>query len=422
LNTINRSGVHLLALINDILDMSRIEAGQVGLNSAPFDLTDLVKDLEVMFRLRAETKGLRLEVDIGPDCPCSLDADVGKLRQVLINLLGNAVKFTQRGLVRLRVSMTERENRQLWLSMQVEDTGPGISSEEQPGLFRPFVQSQSGRNLQGGTGLGLAISQQFIRLMGGEIRLVSEPEKGSTFCFEVPVQPVDGKFVSRRSVTRRVSGLQQAQRVPNVLIVDDEPNNRGWLTRLLKIIGFSVREAESGAEAVRLWQEWKPDLILMDMRMPVMDGLEATRRIREQPGGSATTIIALTASALNEDRREVLERGVNDYLSKPCQEDELLRKIGVHLNLNYLYDDVGESGKYPGDMPKPDSGSTAVWKLPPALIGNLRLATRNGEKDRLDQLIEQAGEWSVAASHALKDLADKYDYDALGSLFEEVEV
>jgi PAS domain S-box-containing protein len=422
LNTINRSGVHLLALINDILDMSKIEAGQVTLNSAPFDFLDLVKDLEVMFRLRAKAKGLQLKVDVKPDCRRSIDADVGKLRQVLINLLGNAVKFTERGHVRLQISMTERGDRQYWLSMQVEDTGLGISAEEQPGLFRPFVQSHSGRNLQGGTGLGLAISQQFVRLMGGEIRLHSEPGKGSTFRFEVPVQSADGEFVSTGDETRRVSGLQLGQRAPNVLIVDDEPNNRGWLTSLLKIIGFSVREAEDGAEAVRIWQEWKPDLILMDMRMPVMDGLEATRRIREQPGGAATTIIALTASALDEDRREAMKRGINDYLSKPCQEDELLRKIQAHLNLRYLYDDVGESWRDTGDIPGSDSGSAAVRELPPALIGNLRLAILNGEKDRLDQLIEQAGEWNAAASHALKNLADKYDYDALARLLEEVEV
>ena len=207
LNIINRSGVHLLALINDILDMSKIEAGQVKLNPASFDLLDLVKDLEIMFRLRAETKGLKLDVDIGPDCRRSIESDAGKIRQVLVNLLGNAVKFTERGSITLRMSTEEREDHQMWLSTRVEDTGPGIAAEEQAGLFRPFVQSQSGRDVQGGTGLGLAISQQFIRLMGGEIRLASEAGKGSVFYFEVPVRPVEGEFVSRQMVTRRVVGI-----------------------------------------------------------------------------------------------------------------------------------------------------------------------------------------------------------------------
>jgi PAS domain S-box-containing protein len=422
LSIINRSGVHLLALINDILDMSKIEAGQVGLNPAPFDLLDLVKDLEVMFRLRAETKGLKLDVDISPDCRPSIEADMGKLRQVLVNLLGNAIKFTERGSIRLRMSMMQRENRQLWLSAQVEDTGLGIAAEEQTALFRPFVQSQSGRNLQGGTGLGLAISQQFIRLMGGEIRLASEAGMGSTFSFDVPVQPVDGGFVSKQVETRLVTGLQSPQPAPRVLIVDDEPNNRGWLTRLLKIIGFSMREAEDGAAAIRVWQEWKPDLILMDVRMPIMDGLEATRRIREHPGGAETVIIALTASALNEDRRMIMQSGVNDFLSKPCQEEELLRKMQACLNLSYLYEDTGagrnDSCAALGSDPRSAVIQDLLQELPPQLVGDLRLAIQSGDKSRLDQLIDQVGERDVVVSQALKSLADRYEYDALTHLFE----
>ncbi|HXB73850.1 MAG TPA: response regulator [Candidatus Acidoferrales bacterium] len=423
LNIINRSGVHLLALINDILDMSKIEAGQVGLNPAPFDLLDLVKDLEVMFRLRAETKGVKLEVDICPDCQRSIESDMGKLRQVLVNLLGNAVKFTERGSIRLRMSMTQRENGQLWLSAQVEDTGLGIAAEEQTGLFRPFVQSQSGRNLQGGTGLGLAISQQFIRLMGGEIRLVSEAGTGSTFYFEVPVLAVNGGFVSKQMETRSVTGLESAHPAPRILIVDDEPNNRGWLTRLLKIIGFSMREAADGEEAIRVWQEWKPDLILMDVRMPVMDGLEATRRIRQHEGGAEPVIIALTASAMSDDRRVVMQSGVNDFLSKPCQEDELLQKMQAHLKLSYLYDGTLYDGT---EAPRNDSGaalgsdpiSVPVQELPAELAGDLRLAIGNGDKGRLDQLIEQVGERDSALSLALKNLADRYEYDALTYLLE----
>jgi PAS domain S-box-containing protein len=428
LRIINRSGVHLLALINDILDMSKIEAGQVGLNPAPFDLLDLVKDLEVMFRLRAEAKGLKLEVLISPDCQRSMESDVGKLRQVLVNLLGNAVKFTERGSIRLRMSMTHRVNQQLWLLAEVEDTGLGIAAEEQTGLFRPFVQSQSGRNLQGGTGLGLAISQQFIRLMGGEIRLASEVGKGSTFYFEVPVRPVEGGFISKHIETRRVKRLQLTQPVPRILIVDDEPNNRGWLTRLLKIVGFTMREAEDGMEAVRLWQEWKPDLILMDVRMPVMDGLEATRRIRNHPGGTETVIIALTASALDEDRRAVMQSGVNDFISKPCQEDELLRKMQAHLNLGYLYEeDETEAPRNGSDAalksgPKSVAIEDLLQQLPPELIGDLQLAIQTGDKSRIDRLIEDVGERDAVVSQALKDLADRYEYDALTHLLEGARV
>jgi PAS domain S-box-containing protein len=418
LNIINRSGVHLLALINDILDMSKIEAGQVKLNPAPFDLLDLVKDLEVMFRLHAETKGLKLVMDISPDCRRSIESDASKIRQVLVNLLGNAIKFTEQGSITLCMSMSPRENQQLWLSTRVEDTGPGIATEEQAGLFRPFVQSQSGRDLQGGTGLGLAISQQFIRLMGGEIRLASEVGKGSAFYFEIPVRPVEGTFVSIPVGRQRVTGLQATPHALQVLIVDDDPNNRGWLTGLLKIIGFSVREARDGAEAIRLWQEWKPDLILMDVRMPVMDGLEATRRIRVQPGGTDTIIIALTASAMEEERHVVMQNGANDFVSKPCQEDELLQKMQAHLNLTYVYDDVHARRNDPGATPRSDVNSVLIQELPPELLDNLGIAIRNGQTDRLTKLIEQVGERDAEISQALKDLADKYDYDALTHLLE----
>jgi PAS domain S-box-containing protein len=419
LNIINRSGVHLLALINDILDMSKIEAGQVGLTLAPFDLLSLAKDLEVMFRLRTETKGLKLDVFIEPDCPRSIESDVGKLRQVLVNLLGNAVKFTERGSIKLRVSVTAGADQQLWLSAEVEDTGLGIAAGEQTGLFRPFAQTQSGRNLQGGTGLGLAISQQFIRLMGGEIMLRSKVGKGSTFYFAVPVLPVEGKFISKPALARRVSGLQSTLPAPRVLIVDDEANNRGWLTRLLKIIGFPVLEAGDGATAIRLWQEWKPDLILMDVRMPVMDGLEATRRIRQQPGGADTVIIALTASAMHEDQSVIMQNGANDFVSKPCQENDLLEKMQTHLKLSYRFDDM--------ETPRHDSGAivgsaAAIGELPAAIVGDLQLAIRNGEKDRLDQLIQRVGNFDAALASTLKELADKYDYDALTSLLEEAKV
>jgi len=422
LNIINRSGVHLLALINDILDMSKIEAGQVKLKPARFDVLDLVKDLEVMFRLRAEARSVKLEAVISPDCERHIQADEGKLRQVLVNLLGNAVKFTERGSIRLLMSTPRREDGQLWLSVKVDDTGLGIAAEEQTGLFRPFAQSQSGRNLQGGTGLGLAISQQFVRLMGGEIKLVSEVGKGSTFHFEVPVQPADEGFVSGYTDTRRVTGLHSGGQAPRVLVVDDEPNNRGWLTSLLTIIGFLVREAKDGAAAIRLWEEWKPDLILMDVRMPVMDGLEATRTIRQRRGGAETVIVALTASAMHEDMLVVMQSGVNDFLSKPCQEEELLQKMKVHLNLSYLYGGAealrNDSGAALGAGPKPvsDPKAMSIEELPPELVGDLQLAIRNGEKDSLDRLIERVGERNVAVSQALKDLADKYDYEAIEHL------
>jgi CheY-like chemotaxis protein len=431
LNIINRCGVHLLALLNDILDMAKIESGQVAINPAPFNLVDLVDDLKAMFRLRAETKGLRLEVFINPNCRRFVEADLGKLRQVLVNLLGNAVKFTERGSIHLRLSMERREQEQLWLSVHVEDTGLGIAAGEQANFFRPFAQSQSGRNLQGGTGLGLAISQQFIRLMGGEIKLLSQPGKGSTFYFEVLVRPAAEELVSNRAGKRRVIGIESPQPAPRVLIVDDEPSIRGWLVSLLSVIGFDTREADDGMVAIQIWKEWKPDLILMDIRMPGTDGIQATRRIRQHPGGMESIIIALSASAMHDDRARVMNSGVDDFLSKPCEEDELLGKIQSHLNtrlnpnfnLTYLYDHAEPSRGDSQASGAPGHASVSVHALPaavlpPDLCADLLLAIRNGQKNRLDAFIEQAGKWDLSTSHALKDLADRYEYDTLTRLLE----
>jgi CheY-like chemotaxis protein len=234
----------------------------------------------------------------------------------------------------------------------------------------------------------------------------------------VPVRAADEEFVSTHATRRRVAALQSIQPAPRILIVDDEPNNRGWLMGLLRIVGFTAREAEDGAAAIRVWQEWKPDLILMDVRMPVMDGIEAIRRIRLQPGGAETVIIALTASALDDDRRAVVESGADDFLSKPCEEDALLQKMGACLNVSYLYEDMEDQGNDAAVLPESDCKSMSIGELPAKLIGDLTLAVQNGEKDRLDQLIEQVGKSNAGVSYAMKTLADNYDYDALTLLLE----
>jgi signal transduction histidine kinase/DNA-binding response OmpR family regulator len=416
LNIINRSGEHLLALISDILDMSKIEAGRMGINAATFDLSGLLADLSAMFRLRAESKALQFDVVVDRDCARYIVADEGKLRQVLINLLGNATKFTERGSIQLGVSMSQRGDNQLWLSAEVEDTGVGIAAEEQSELFRPFAQAHNGLNLRTGTGLGLAISREFTHLMGGEISMSSELGKGTVFRFAIPVHLSHTGATGERSVRRRVIGLEPGQATPRVLIVDDDLNNRGWLNKLLTSAGFSVREAVNGEIALRVWEEWRPPLILMDVRMPVMDGLEATRRIRANPTGKETVIIGLTASALEDDRRSVLATGMNDYLLKPYREDKLLEMIQARLNLVYLY---AEDEAFREPEPIDASAPSLNPELPGELIGRLHSAVVNGEKALLDRLIETVKERDARSACVLQELADKYEYDALTELLEE---
>ncbi len=275
LATIQRSGQHLLTLINDVLDMSKIEAGRMALRPENFDLRHMLNDLEEMFRLRATNKHLMLDFDLTSDLPRYLYADEGKLRQVIINLLGNAVKFTVAGGVALRAAYhTDR------LSIEVEDSGPGLTAEELTLIFRPFVQVASSQTAHEGTGLGLSISYEFVRLMGGELRVSSVPDHGSVFSFDIPVTLSPADSVPTIPEARRVIGLEPNQPKYRLLIVDDRDTSRRLLVKLLAPLGFDVREAIDGREALAVWADWQPHLIWMDMRMPVMDGHEATRHIK----------------------------------------------------------------------------------------------------------------------------------------------
>jgi PAS domain S-box-containing protein len=418
LNIINRSGDHLLGLINDILDMSKIEAGRMAVNPVTFDLSGFLKDLAAMFRFRAETKGLGFEVIEGEGCARNIVADEGKIRQSLINLLGNAVKFTERGWIRMRVSVTQGEGGQLRLAAQVEDTGVGIAAEEQSQLFRPFAQTESGMRAQTGTGLGLAISREYARLMGGDITLSSEVGKGTIFRFEIPVAEGQGIAGLKQKESRRVISLLPGQPAQRLLIVDDERNNRDWLNKLLTSLGFAIREADNGQTAFQIWEEWRPQLILMDIRMPVMDGLEATRRIRANQAGEPPVIIAVSASALDEDRGKVIDCGVDDFVSKPCREDELLEKIRARLGISYLYADDERQTESVAALASALNGEV-LTALPMELMDGLRHAVRNGENDQLDALIGKVMEQDAPFARALRDLADKYEYDALIKLLEE---
>jgi PAS domain S-box-containing protein len=419
LHIINRSGEHLLALINDVLDMSKIEAGGMTANVKAFDVGQLVADLAAMFMLRASSKGLRFDVVEAPGVDRTVAADQGKIRQVLINLVGNAIKFTDTGHVKLEVTVSRRPGGQLWLSARVEDTGVGIAASEQGKLFQPFTQTESGIRLQSGTGLGLAISAQYARLMGGQITMSSGVGVGTVCLFEIPVQAVDAASAIRVTPDRRVAGLLPGSTTPRVLIVDDEPDNRGWLNGLLTSVGFDVREADNGEAAVRECGTWHPQLVLMDLRMPVMDGLEATRRIRKSSPRTQTVIIVLTASALDEDRHRLLQAGADELIVKPCREADLLERIRVHLDLAYAYADpaAGQARSSTDDSFR-SSKSDALDALPVEWADDMRRAIFNGENDRVNELIARIPSRDAEFASALQRLADRYEYDALTQLLD----
>jgi two-component system sensor histidine kinase/response regulator len=258
------------------------------------------------------------------------------------------------------------------------------------------------------------------RLMGGEITAASKPGGGSSFFFEIPVEPSScGGLRGASFAGNRILGLHNGQQVPRILVADDLGDNREWLSKLLTAVGFSVRSAKDGAAAMLVWQDWDPGLILMDVHMPVLNGLEATQRIRSHPGGQDTIIIALTADATDENRRTVMEHGMNDFISKPCSEDELLEKIGAHLGVSYLRGDASSnlSGETLGTLP-PDPEQLRM--LPADVMRRLRHATLGGDKALLDELILAIGDQGEPQSaRTLQELADSYQYDLLIQLLEE---
>ncbi len=332
---IKSSGEHLLELINDVLAIAKIEAGKTTLTDRPFDLRDLLRGVVEMIRVRTEGTGLSLVVDVADGLPERVVGDEGKLRQVLVNLLGNAVKFTDEGGVALRARWDERDGGVA--TFEVEDTGHGIGDDELGKLFEAFAQTESGRASKEGTGLGLAISQNFVALMGGRIRVRSELGKGSVFSFDVTLPesvaaPEDNDDV-------RVVGLENGQPAWRILCVDDMAENRAFMGTLLETVGFDVRMATNGQQAVDLWESWRPHLIWMDLRMPVLDGRAATELIREREGaGERCVILALTASAFEHDRAAILSSGFDGFVTKPYREATIFDAIGEHLGAVYRHE------------------------------------------------------------------------------------
>lgn len=358
LDTINRAGEHLLTLINDILEMSKIEAGRTTLNESSFDLIYLLNSLEKMLELKAASKGLSLVFEYSSNLPELVHTDAGKLRQVLLNLLGNAIKFTEKGSVTLRVKSQILKNSSpsstdsyCRIIFEIKDTGSGIAPEEIRLLFEPFGQTETGKKSQQGTGLGLPISRKYVQMMGGDIKVISTLDVGSLFTFDILTnapENVSNKLPLEEN--KKVIGLAPNQQKYRILIIEDTPDSRVLLSKLLKPIGFDIKEASNGIEGLEIWQKWQPHLIFMDMRMPKMDGYEATKQIREKEAKKTgtkakfsqrinkTVIIALTASAFEEQRQMILSVGCNDLICKPFSVKLLLEKISQHLGVNYLYE------------------------------------------------------------------------------------
>jgi PAS domain S-box-containing protein len=453
LKVISRSGEHLLKLINDILTMSKIEAGMISLNEDSFDLYYLLSTIEETFQFRAQLKGLYLIFDCTPDLPRYIRTDEVKLRQVLMNLLDNAIKFTQRGGVTLRVrgeQETEmraegRGSREAGgekrresmggsltlfstlnplpttytLLFEVEDTGLGIAPNELENLFTAFVQTQTGRKSQQGTGLGLAISRKFVQLAGGDMSVSSTPGRGSIFRFDISVQLGTADHLSPQESTRRAIALAPDQTEYRILIAEDRWSSRQLLVKLLSSLGFQVREAADGQEAVDLWESWKPHLIWMDVRMPIMDGYEATRQIRavETMHGSSlqyrTIIIALTAGTPEDKASVALAAGCDDFVPKPLREEVILDKMAQRLGVRYVYEELASPTSKRPQMFNEQLILETLEKMPIEWLLSLRQASTVADNDLILQLIEQIPESNAILASALTELLYDFSYDKI---------
>lgn len=394
LDIINRSGEHLLGMINDVLDMAKIESGRVDINLSNFDLHRLLDTLESMFSMRLFTKGVALVIERPHNVPQFINTDEGKLRQILINLIGNAIKFTDQGQIQVRVrflaALKTEEKSAALLSFEVEDTGIGITPIELSSIFEAFVQSKlsTHNSTRIGTGLGLSICREFVQLLGGEIFASSEMGKGSLFQFYIPIESASEPI---HLPLAQITGLSPGQMQYRILVVDDRWESRHLMTQLLEPLGFEVRGVQNGKEAVAAWQSWDPHLIWMDMQMPIMDGYAATRQIKSNLRGRNTIIIALTASALEEDTGFILNAGCDGIIRKPFRETDVFEAIEQHLEVHFTFQ-------------------------PQSLVGSKIVMTQPIHSLKRDLLSTMSRDWIVQVHQA----AQKVDNVVLLSLINQV--
>ncbi|MEW8351523.1 MAG: ATP-binding protein [Candidatus Thiodiazotropha taylori] len=419
INVINRSGEHLLDMINDVLDLSKIESGRIEIEESPLDLKKMLYDLESMINIRVEHKGLKFTLEFAQDLNHWIVADAGKLRQILINLLGNAVKYTERGGISLRAKTEplDRQQDRVMLSFEVEDSGIGIPEDDYGAIFIPFVQTGSSDHQGKGTGLGLAISKSLVELLGGHISVQSVVDKGSIFSFHIPVSLTQGNEAPKEFATSKPAVLCLAPDQPKwrILIADDNRENLQLLKKLLTHVGFDVKEAIDGQQAIDLYKQWKPHFIWMDMRMPRVDGYEATKIIRNLPNGKNIKIVAITASAFKEQKSKILDAGCDEVVRKPYRSHEIFDVMSDVLGASFVYDVSDAKDQPKNKLTSPDR----IKSLPQKIVDELLLSAKQLDAESILSFVENNDIISEDIGDVLVTLAKEFRFDTIIELLSQ---
>lgn len=423
LEIINNSSQHLLSLINQILDISKIEAGQMRQEKNSFNLSQLLTNVQEMFALNCRLKGLEFAVENNLEEKLNyIYADQKKLKQILINLLNNAIKFTEKGSVRIVVYQEDggyfnsSNNENYYdLILQIKDTGKGISPQEISKLFKPFEQTETGRNIAQGSGLGLYITHQFIEVMEGKITVDSLPDIGTTFTIKIPVELVKKETILSQTIPQKVIGLAPNQPHYRILVVDDDLPSGNLLVNLLSSIGLSVQVAYNGQQAISLWEEWQPHLIWMELELPIMDGFKAIESIKNTTTELFPYIIVLTADASENVRQKALSSGCDDFVAKPFQRAVIWEKMRQYLGLQYVYKSDTKQTQLTSHT---EVNPTVLEQMPQDWLNDLYEASLYLQGKKVLVLIKKIEDSHPSLAQFLQPLAENYRFDKITALID----
>jgi signal transduction histidine kinase/DNA-binding response OmpR family regulator len=422
LGAITRSGEHLLVLLTDLLELVRSDSNELTLSISPFDFYQALEDVRLIFAKHLASQSLKMDVSCASNVPQFICSDSGKVRQILLNLLGNALKFTENGSIRLSIAVLPGEVADgITLAVDVEDTGCGIRPEEVKHLFELFyTQADQGHKAARGTGLGLPLSQRYARALGGDIVLTrSTPGEGSCFRFTFRTHVADSASVEQKQ-KGVVSRLAPDQPPCRILVVDDDPANREMLSDMLEAVGGVVETASSAAIALhRLRQHEELDLVLMDKRMPEMDGYEAIRHMRAIPGCEKLSVFVVTASGLADEHELALAAGADGYISKPIHREKLLEEISRVTGIQYEYEPSSSGISVENEFPVLDA--EALLRLPAEIRYLIKQALKRGDIQQLRDLVETIALDQIGIANGIRILVNAYDYGRLRNLIESAE-